>query len=465
MEQAIKKNTGQIDLTEGSVVKSFLSFMVPIIIGNIFTQLYNTADSIIVGQFVGSNALAALGACFPLNMIINSFLVSVGAGATVVVSQYYGAKNQEGVSRTVNNALILASLVALGITVIGLISAKPVLNLLKTPEEIFDDAYIYLVITIIGTLGHLYYQMGSAILRGMGDSVFPLIMLIFCSLLNIVLDLLFVAVFHWGVAGAAWATILAQLISGITLIMRLTGKRYNVKVNRNTLKIEKDIAKPILFVGVPAGLQMLVYASGSSIVQGFTNTFGSNIIAANSSILKIDGFIILPNMAISTAIQAFVGQNIGAGKIDRLKKGNRVGMLFSIAISVVLGLVFVAFAPGAIGLFTSEAEVVRIGSIGLRTLGFFYVFQGISQCITGIVRGAGQSTVPMLTAFVNIGLRTAFSYILAVRTNDYKGLYYAMIIGNAANALIMIIYYKLGSWRKASIVKKAEPMVVEESFQ
>jgi len=140
-------------------------------------------------------------------------------------------------------------------------------------------------------------------------------------------------------------------------------------------------------------------------------------------------------------------------------------MLFSIAISVVLGLVFVAFAPGAIGLFTSEAEVVRIGSIGLRTLGFFYVFQGISQCITGIVRGAGQSTIPMLTAFVNIGLRTAFSYILAVRTNDFKGLYYAMIIGNAANALIMIIYYKFGNWRKTSIVKKAEPMVVEESFQ
>ncbi len=314
MAEAAKKVKGQIDLTQGSVTKGFLAFMIPIIIGNIFTQLYNMVDSVIVGQFVGGEALAAVGASFSLNNMINAFLVSVGAGATVVVSQYYGARQQEDVNKTVNTALILAGIVGVAITVIWLLIAKPLLLVMDTPENIIEDALIYFYIVILGTVGHIYYQMTSAILRGMGDAIWPLGLLIFCSLMNVVLDLLFVAGFGMGVAGAAWATILSQLISAIAVVGRLCGRRYNITVNLKTLRIHPFMAKSILLIGIPAGMQQLVTAGGSAVVQVFTNSFGSNVVAANSTIIKVDGFIVLPLMAISTAIQTYVGQNVGAKK-------------------------------------------------------------------------------------------------------------------------------------------------------
>lgn len=452
MTQAVKKSKGPMDLTQGNITKGFLAFMVPIIIGNIFTQLYNMVDSVIVGQFVGGEALAAVGASFSLNMMINAFLVSVGAGATVVVSQYYGARQKDNVDKTVNSALLLAGIVAVVITVIWLILARPLLTVMNTPENIFDDALAYFYIIIIGTIGHLYYQMTSSILRGMGDSVWPLGLLIFCSIFNIILDLLFVVVFHMGVTGAAWATILAQLISAIAVVCRLCGKRYNITVNLRSLRIKKSLAKAILVIGVPAGLQQLVTSAGSSVVQIFTNSFGSDVVAANSTIIKVDGFIVLPLMAIGTAITTYVGQNIGAGKHDRLKKGVRLSLWLSVAISVVLGLVLVAIAPYAVRLFTSETAIVEIGTVGLRTLGFFYVFMGVSNCITGIVRGAGASSFPMISAFINIGLRILFSYVLAYRAGNFQGLYFAMIIGNGANMLALVLYYRFGNWKSASVV-------------
>ncbi len=456
MAEAVKKKRVQMDLTQGNVTKGFLAFMVPIIIGNIFTQLYNMVDSVIVGQFIGGEALAAVGASFSLNMMINAFLVSVGAGATVVVSQYFGARQKENMDKTVNTALLLAGLVAVVITVVWLILAKPLLTVMNTPANIFDDALAYFYIIILGTIGHLYYQMTSSILRGMGDSVWPLGLLIFCSVFNIILDLLFVVVFNMGVCGAAWATILAQLISAIAVVWRLCGKRYNITVNFKTLKIQKVLAKSILLIGVPAGLQQLVTSAGSSVVQVFTNSFGSNVVAANSTIIKVDGFIILPLMAIGTAITTYVGQNIGAGKHDRLTKGIRLSLWLSVAIAVVLGLLLVAIAPYAVRLFTSEEAIVEIGTTGLRTLGFFYTFMALTNCITGIVRGAGASSFPMISAFINIGLRIFFSWLLAYQTGDFRGLYYAMIIGNGANMLALVLYYKFGNWKSASVVAKAQ---------
>ena len=452
MTETVKQKKGQMDLTQGNVTKGFLVFMIPIILGNIFTQLYNMVDSIIVGQFVGGDALAAVGASFSLTMMINSFLISVGAGATVVVAQYYGAKKADSVNKTVNTAMIVALIVSVAITVIGLVTASPVMKLIKTPDNIFQDALDYYIIIIIGTVGHLYYQMCSSILRGMGDSVWPLGLLIFCSILNIGLDLLFVVVFNMGVTGAAWATILAQLISAIAVIFRLCGKRYNITVRPSTLRIHPDLAKSILLIGIPAGLQQLVTSAGSTVVQTFTNSFGSNVVAANSTIIKIDGFIILPMMAIGTAITTFVGQNIGAKKHERLKEGIRLSLILACALAVGLGIILFACAPYAVRLFTDEQAIIDVGTVGLRTLGFFYIFAALNNTLTGIIRGAGASTIPMLSAFFNIGFRIVLSYVLAYRANDYTGLYYAMIIGNAANALTLILYYKLGHWREASVI-------------
>lgn len=465
MTDMVKKSRSQVDLTKGNVTKGFLAFMVPIIIGNIFTQLYNMVDSVIVGQFVGGEALAAVGASFSLNMMINAFLVSVGAGATVVVSQYYGAKQKENVDKTVNSALLLAGAVAIVITLVWLLLARPLLTIMNTPENIFDDALAYFYIIILGTVGHLYYQMTSSILRGMGDSVWPLGLLIFCSGLNIILDLLFVALFKMGVTGAAWATILAQLISAIAVVMRLCGKRYNITVNLKSLKIDGALARAILAIGIPAGLQQLVTSAGSSVVQVVTNSFGSDVIAANSTIIKVDGFIVLPLMAISTAITTYVGQNIGAGKHDRLKKGICLSMWMSVIIAAVLGILIVIIAPWAIRLFTNESAIIEIGSTGLRTLGFFYVFMAVTNCITGIVRGAGASSFPMFSAFLNIGMRILFAWILAYGFKDYRGLYIAMIIGNFCNMAALILYYKFGHWRNASLIgKEKKESTIEESL-
>lgn len=455
MGESVRKN-GSIDLTQGNITKGFLTFMVPVVLGNVFTQLYNMVDSIIVGQFVGGHALGAVGASFSLTMMINAFLIAVGAGATVIISQYFGARQQDGVDRTVNTALIIAAIVSIILTIMALATSRGVLTLMQTPANVFDDALAYYRIIILGTAGHLFYQMCNAILRGMGDSMWPLGLLIFCSFLNVGLDLLFVVTFNMGIAGAAWATILAQLISAIAVVWRLIGKRYNIKVNLKTLKLDPAIAKSMLKIGVPAGMQQLITSAGGAVVQSFTNQFGSVVMAANTSIIRIDGFIILPMMAIGTAITTYVGQNIGAHKPDRLKAGIRLSMLWSVGISVILGVLLVALAPWALKIFTTEAEIIEIGSVGLRILGLFYVFMAVGNCITGVVRGAGKTFIPMLAAIVSIILRIGLAYLLAVQPGDYRGLFYAMIIANGCNMIILILYYCFGNWKGASIVASSE---------
>lgn len=452
-----KIKSSQIDLTEGGVASGLMRFMWPIILGNLFTQVYNMVDSIIVGRFLGGAALAAVGSSFSITMMIYSFCISVGAGATVVISQCYGAHDKENMDKTANTALVLALLVGIAITIGFGLSARGLLALLNTPSNIYEDAYTYYIIVVIGTVGHLYYQMGSAILRGLGDSAWPLRLLIFCSVFNIFADLLFVVGFNMGVAGAAWATILAQLISGIAVIFRLCGKKYGITVNLRTLRIHGAIAKSILKIGIPAGMQQLVFAAGSSVVQSFTNSFGSDVVAAQSTVIKIDGFIMLPMQAIGTAIQTFVGQNIGANKTERLKEGARLAILFCAVISIGLGIVIMAIAPLGVSLFTSEKEIIRIGTIGLRTLGCFYIFMAANQVLTGIVRGAGASIVPMICAFINIAVRIIVGYLLAIRgifvynNEPFRGLWYAMIISNFISIAVMWVYYRGGTWKNARI--------------
>ena len=455
MNRTGKVRSAQIDLTQGDVKSVFYRFMWPVILGNIFTQVYNMVDSIVVGRFEGGEALAAVGACFSLSFMVYAFCIAVGAGSTVVISQYFGAHNEEGVNRTANTALILAMIVGVMITVVFLFLSKGLLTIMRTPANIFDDAHTYFVIIILATVGHIYYQMGSAILRGLGDSVWPLGLLIFCSVFNIIADVLFVAVFHMGVAGAAWATLIAQAISGVLVVIRMCGKKYGITVNRSTLKIDRQIAVNILKIGIPAGLQQFIMSAGSSVIQTFTNSFGSDVIAAQSAVIKVDGFIMLPMMAISTAVQTFVGQNIGAGKMNRVREGSKFTINLTIGISAALGIILMLVAPWAVKLFTTEENIVYIGTAGLRTLGLFYVFMGLSQTLTGIVRGAGASTVPMYATMINILLRIVLAYLFAIRGliningELYRGLWFAMIICNFINMLILLVYYRKGNWRTA----------------
>lgn len=453
-EQLKKSRTSQNDLTKGSVRDGLLHFMWPIILGNLFTQLYNMVDSIIVGQFVGGEAMAAVGSSFSLTMMIYAFCIAIGSGAMIVISQYYGAHDIEKENQAANTGMVMALIMGVSITIVFGLLARSLLELLNTPENIIEDAYIYYLIIILGTVGHLYYQMGSCLLRGLGDSVWPLGLLIFCSLFNMAGDLLLVVVFDMGVAGAALATIVAQLVSGIAVIFRLRSGKYGLTINLKTLRINGQIAKRMLKIGIPAGLQQLVISSGSSVIQSFTNSFGSTVVAAQSAVIKIDGFITLPMMAIGMAVQTFVGQNVGARREDRIHEGVRLSLKMSISISIILGILLILLSNPFVSLFTTDTEIVRIGAIGLRILGLFYVFMGIEQVITGVARGAGDSIPPMIVSFLNIGVRIIIGYLLAIKGvavyngEAYRGLWYAMDASNVLSAVLMIVYYRSGRWRR-----------------
>ena len=306
------------DMTNGSITKKLLLFALPVMGGQIFTQLYNVVDSIVVGNFVGEEALAAVNGSFAVQMICNSIFAGLGMGSSVVCSQYYGSGKTKELSSTVNTTFFLALLIGAILTVVGLLISRPLLVLLNTPENILDDSVTYLRIVFIGSIGHLFYTMGANVLRGLGDAKWPMYFLIVCSLINVVLDLVFVICFHWDVAGVAWATIIAQFISAVGVVIRIAKGGYHVTVNKDTFRLDGRKALTIARIGIPTAITMLVSSAGMLVIQSFANGFGSNFVATMGVAMKIDGFAMLPLQSLGQAITTFVGQNYGAKKLDRL---------------------------------------------------------------------------------------------------------------------------------------------------
>ncbi len=443
------------DMTEGSITKGLLAFMIPIMIGNIFTQMYNMVDAVIVGQTMGADALAAINAGSSLTMVCSAFMVAVGIGASVIAAQYFGAHDQAGIRKAISTTLVVAVAVGLFVSIVPAIFLKPLLHLMQTPKDVFDDCYDYMLIYMLGNICVFFYHMGTAVLRGLGDSKYPLYMLILCSVLNVVLDLLFILVFHLGVAGAAYATILSQLVSAVLIVIRMCGKRYGAELTVKTLRADKAMAIAILTIGIPAGLQQLAMSVGNVVVQSFVNSFGKETIAAFGSVIKIDGFIILPLMAIGNAITTYVGQNIGAKKMDRLTHGVRISVLMTVIIGLGLGVLLFIFAPWVTMIFTTEEAVVRMGGEGLRLLAFFYVFWGLNQLYGGILRGAGATMIAFLANVIATAVRVVVAYFLGYRTGSYQGIWISFAVTNILGAALTFLYYKFGNWRaKADQIHK-----------
>jgi len=438
-----------MDLTEGPILKKLFLFSFPILLGSIVTEFYHVADSIVVGQFIGSDALAAVSASGPVMTFINMFLIGLSSGSNVVIAQRVGAGDRDALQRALGTVALLTMAAACIITTAGLVFADPLLTALGTPENIYADSKAYLMIIYIGAFGNLVYNMGSGALRGMGDSTWPFIFLLFCSALNVVLVLVAVALLGWGVPGAATATALSQLVSGIGIILRVNRGGYGVKLTLRHIRFDPEQAKEVAAIGLPAGIQNIGNSLAAMFVQSSINTFGSTFIAANSIVNKIENFAYIPIVAISTALCTFVGQNIGIFRLDRVHKGINWSIGISVAIGSVMCVGMIALRKTLPFAFTQDETVAYIASQGLMVLSFVSIFHGIDRCLVNAMRGAGKSVVPMVTAQFGAFSRIPLAYFLAVHTGNSIGIFYSLAIASLLRTLAISFYYYCGGWKNA----------------
>ncbi|MBR7016054.1 MAG: MATE family efflux transporter [Lachnospiraceae bacterium] len=390
------KKSSVRDMTDGPITTHLIAFSVPLLLGNIFQMLYNTVDSIVVGNFVGKEALAAISSTTMIVNIMIFFFNGFSVGGGVVIGQYLGARKMKELHRTVETTIAVTILFGIFFTFAGFFLVPFMLRLMQTPEDVFPQAKLYLEIYFSGALGLLIYNMGSGILRAVGDTKRPLYFLIFTSILNTVLDLVFVIVFKAGIAGAAIATIISQFISAIMVLVLLTRADDIYKLTWNDLRIDLPILKFIMQIGLPAGVQSMITSVSNVFVQSYINGFGSGCMAGWGAYNKLDSFIFLPINSLGQAATTFVSQNIGAGRSDRANKGTVRALQMAVGVTFAIASVLIFFAPAATGLFTSDDEVIYYGSLFIRMNTFFLIFNAINHVLAGALRGRGESKIPMI---------------------------------------------------------------------
>lgn len=449
------------DLTTGPEGRLLWNFTVPMLIGNVFQQFYNVIDSVIVGRAIGKSALAAVGASFPILFLLIALIIGVTMGFSILISQYYGAKDMAKVRRAIDTSYIFLFFASLAASVVGMSASEPILRLLKTPAEIMPQAVTFLRIMFAGILFLFGYNSISAVLRGLGDSKTPLYFLIVSTILNIILVMLFVLVFKWGIAGSAWATVLAQSASFIMGVVYLNRTHPVLNFRLKGLQFDREIFKKSLAIGLPTGVQQVMVATGMMALSRIVNGFGTDAIAAFTAAGRVDTFAVMPAMNLSAAISTFVGQNIGAGRMDRVKHGLKAALLISSAISLVTTLVVVVFGWHLISMFTSDPAVIAIGARYLLIVGGFYIIFSSMFVITGALRGAGDTFVPMLITILSLwAIRIPVSAGLSARLGT-DGIWWGVPIAWIAGLLLSGTYYKTGRWKRKGIVKAPLPAPIE----
>ena len=383
-------------MTSGVIWKELLLFSIPLLLGNLFQLLYNTVDSIVVGNFVGHQALAAVGASTPLINMLIGFFMGVAAGAGVLVSRFFGARKLEELHIAVHTFVAFTFLFGVLMMVAGITLTPLFLQWMGTPADIMDMAVLYLRIYFLGIIPTMLYNSGAGILQAVGDSRRPLCFLTIASVLNIILDLVFVIQLNMGVAGVAWATLIAQTISCILVAVTLLRSKESYQIIPKKIRIDKPMLMQIVRLGIPSGLQQMIVSFSNVLVMSYVNRFGSAAIAGFSSANKFDNFLGLPVNSFMLAITTFVGQNMGAKQIERVKKGINTCMFMGIGIVIAIGIPAYLFSDLCIRMFSQEADVIYYGSWMMRTLVPFYSILNIAQVLTGAVRGTGNTTVPML---------------------------------------------------------------------
>ncbi len=403
-----------VDMTQGSTTRHLVRFALPLLAGNLFQQLYNMVDTWVVGNFVSNEAFSAVGTVTPIINTLIGFFLGMSSGAGVVISQYYGAHRPEKVREAVHTAMLLTVIMGVVFTGVGIAMTPLMLELMKTPAEVAPDQAAYLTIYFAGIMGLLLYNMGSGILRAVGDSQRPFYFLLVSAGVNTALDLLFVLKFGMGVEGVAYATIIAQAVSAVLTIAVLIGYDGSVKLSLRDLRIHWRMLKKIVAVGIPAALQMAITAFSNVFVQGYINHFGADCMSGWTAYTKIDQLVILPVQSLSLASTTFVGQNLGVGNVERAKGGVRRALYLSFAVTAVLLVPVLTLAPDMTAFFNSKPEVVSYGALLLRLLSPFYFFFCINQIYSGALRGSGNSQVPMLIMLGSfVVFRQIYLYVMA----------------------------------------------------
>lgn len=456
MAGGLSRFMGAQDMTVGSPVKKLIQFSIPLLIGNLAQQLYNTVDSIVVGQYVGDNALAAVGASGPMINLLLVLFVGISTGAGVMTAQYFGAKRRQELSNTVGTTVVMTLLVSLAVMVAGPLLVPPFLRMVGTPAEIFEMTSSYMTIYFLGIAGMAYYNIIAGMLRGMGDSVMPLVFLMVACGLNIVLDIAFVAQFDMGVSGVALATIIAQFVSAFLCLRRLTRMKDVLDLNVHTLKPHMDLAKDLVKLGLPSGLSQAIFSMAAIVVQSLTNSFGAMIIAVNTVVMRVDGFAMMPNFTFGNAMTTYTGQNMGAGRVDRVQEGVRDGLKLVLAVSATLVAAILLLGGPLMRLFTETPEVVEMGQKMMRILAVGYVAMAINQTLSGVMRGAGDTMTPMwISMITTVIIRVPLAYGIAAVTHSPTSLFISLLISWCIGAALTVLAYKKGKWRKKAVVRSA----------
>ena len=456
----IKELFAPKDLTKGKPWKRIVEFAIPMLIGNVAQQLYNTADSIIVGRYVGDNALAAVGSAGPVLHLLLVLFVGVAVGAGIMVSQYFGARDREKLSHTIGICISLTAIASLIIMIIGPLVTRPLLKLLNTPASIIDWSADYLIIFFLGAAGFSYYNIFAGILRGLGDSLSALVFLLIATALNVVLDIIFVTRFNMGVPGVALATIIAQAISAVLSFIKLMKMDDSFDLKLKMLKLNKDYVLQLLKLGLPSGLTQAIFSLAMIIVQSLTNTFGEMVIAANVILMRVDAFAMMPNFTFGSAMTTYTGQNIGARKLDRVEEGTKQGTMIAVSTSAVITIIILTFGKYLMSIFTDTKELVDLSMHMMRILALGYVAMAVIQCLSGVMRGAGDTVTPMwISLITTVGIRVPVAYGIAYLTRSPayptgrpESIFISLLTAWTMGALITTFFYRRGKWRKKAII-------------
>lgn len=458
----MKKSQGifaPIDMTQGTPWKQILAFMIPLLIGNVVQQLYNTVDSIVVGRYLGDNALAGVGSAGPIMQLLIILFVGIGTGATILVSQFVGAQDREGLSDTVGNSVILFVIAGVIITCVGILISRPVLTLLNTPAEIFDGCLLYLRVLLLGAVGFGAYNILCGVLRGMGDSVSALIYLIIASVLNIFLDIIFVANLGMGVEGVAIATILAQGFSAVLCVVKLVRMKEMLDFDTAHIRWKGHIIRKIIALGAPSGVTQVILSMSMLMVQALNNSFGPTFVAANVIVSRIDGFAMMPAMSFGNAMTTYAGQNMGAGNLKRTEEGAKQGILLAVVISAAIGALLALVGHRLARIFTDTEEVITLSRNLIIIISPGYMFLSGVHCMAGVMRGSGDTITPMWLSIIQLfGMRLPFAYLLCylTRTPELPNgrremIYVSLLMSFVLGCIMHYIVYRKGRWKTGGI--------------
>jgi len=435
------------DMTEGKIARHIFRFTIPLLIGNVFQQFYNMADAIIVGQFVGKGAMAAVGISFPVMFVAVSSMIGVTMGVSVLVSQFFGAKEIERIRRTVSTGYIFTFFMSIALMFVGIALNDFIQTLLRTPADIREDAKLYLFIIFLGVPFSFGYNLLASVLRGVGDSQTPLYLLIFSTTVNVFLDLFFVLALKQGVGGAAIATVISQALAFFLGIYFMIKKNTIFRLHRKWV-FDKQIFKQSIFIGFPAGVQHAIVGIGMMCLFYIVNRFGADVLAGYTAAMRIESFAMMPIFNFGMAITVFVGQNLGAGKLNRVHRGVVSTLVMTLSICAITSSILGFFPNYLISIFNRDVKVIEIGSEYLRIVSGFYFFFAIMSVYTGVLRGAGDTFVPMLVAiFSQFILRVPLSAYLSTIWGT-RGIWWGVPIAWGAGMVFLYIYYKVGYWKR-----------------